>query len=155
MHNELAMTKVSTRLLSYLLTFNKKMHPDDHMTRKSNIEADLAGLRERFLTYDECRVHHRVRDKETTRKHATRSKGGQSHFMYRRGDGIIFGDAKGVVFIDKRTKRVLIHQNNAPAQNPLVSMATVRGCSFELVDDPLYTLDLAPSEYHLFPNMKK
>ena len=34
-------------------------------------------------------------------------------------------------------------------------MAVVTACGFELVDHPPYSLDLAPSDYFLFPNMKK
>ena len=34
-------------------------------------------------------------------------------------------------------------------------MAAVHDCGFELVDHPPYSPDLAPSDYFLFPNMKK
>ena len=37
----------------------------------------------------------------------------------------------------------------------LVAMAAVRHCGSELVDHPPYSPDLAPSDYFLFPNMKK
>ena len=33
-------------------------------------------------------------------------------------------------------------------------MAAVRDCGFQVVDCPLYSPDLAPSDYFLFPNMK-
>lgn len=55
----------------------------------------------------------------------------------------------------KISERVLFHQDNAPAHKTLVSMAAMRNCGFELVDDPPDSPDLAPSDYHLFPNMKK
>ena len=54
----------------------------------------------------------------------------------------------------KLTKGVLFHQDNAPAHKSVVAMAAVRDCGFELVDRPLYSPDLAPSSYFLFPNMK-
>ena len=34
-------------------------------------------------------------------------------------------------------------------------MAAVLDCGFELVDHPPYTPDLTPSDYFLFPNLKK
>ena len=34
-------------------------------------------------------------------------------------------------------------------------MAAVHDCCFELVDHPPYSPDFAPSDYFLFPNMKK
>ena len=34
-------------------------------------------------------------------------------------------------------------------------MAVVRECGFELADHPPYSPDLTPSDYFLFPNMKK
>ena len=43
----------------------------------------------------------------------------------------------------------------APAHNSVVAMAAVRNCSFELVDHPSYSPDLAPSDFFLFPKMKK
>ena len=52
-------------------------------------------------------------------------------------------------------KGVLFHQDNAPAYNSVVAMAAVHDCGFELVDQPPYSQDLAPSDYFLFPNMKK
>ena len=35
------------------------------------------------------------------------------------------------------------------------SMATIHQCGFEIVPHPPYSPDLAPSDYHLFPNLKK
>ena len=55
----------------------------------------------------------------------------------------------------KLTKGVLFHQDNAPALKSVVAMAAVHDCGFELVDHPPYSPDLAPSDYFLFPNMKK
>ncbi|KAM9359101.1 uncharacterized protein gal3st2 [Symphorus nematophorus] len=55
----------------------------------------------------------------------------------------------------KLTKGVLIHQDDAPAYKSVVAMAAVHDCGFELVDHPPYSPDLIPSDYFLFPNMKK
>ena len=97
----------------------------------------------------------------------------------------VFWDAKGIIFIDylqkgrrineeyyadllkqlrkaikakrpgKLTKMVLFHQVNALAHKSVVAMAAVHDCGFTLVDHPPYSPDLAPSDYFLFPNMKK
>ena len=48
-----------------------------------------------------------------------------------------------------------VHQGNALAHKSVVAMAAVHDCGFELVDHPPYSPDLAPSDYFLFPNMKK
>ena len=55
----------------------------------------------------------------------------------------------------KLTKGVLYHQNNVPAHKSVVPMAAVHDCGFELVHYLQYSPDLAPSDYFLFPNMKK
>ena len=55
----------------------------------------------------------------------------------------------------KLMKGVLFHQDNAPAHKSVIAMAAVCDWSFELVDHPPYSLDLAQSNYFLFPNMKK
>ena len=34
-------------------------------------------------------------------------------------------------------------------------MAAINDCGFELLSHPPYSTDLAPSDYHLFPNLKK
>ena len=97
----------------------------------------------------------------------------------------VFWDAKGIVFINylqkgkitngeyyakllrqlrqairskrpgKLTKGVLLHQDNAPAHKSLVAMSAVHDYGFELIDHPLYSPDLALSDYFLFPNLKK
>ena len=97
----------------------------------------------------------------------------------------VFWDAKGVIMVDylqkgatinsdyycillrrlreelktKRpgmlTKRVLFHQDNARVHTSSQSMAEIHNCGFELLPHPPYSPDLAPSDFHLFPNLKK
>ena len=52
-------------------------------------------------------------------------------------------------------KGVLFHQDNAPPHTLLVAMARIHDCGFELVPHPPYLPDLAPSDFHLSPQMKK
>lgn len=53
------------------------------------------------------------------------------------------------------TRGVLFHHDNAPAHTSVLAMATIRDCGYELVPHPPYSPDLAPSDFHLFPKMKK
>ena len=55
----------------------------------------------------------------------------------------------------KLTRGMLLHQDNAPDHTFVVAMATIHDCGFELVPHPPYLPDLAPSDFHLFPQMKK
>ena len=55
----------------------------------------------------------------------------------------------------KLTRGILFHQDNAQAHTSVVAMATIHDCGFELVPYPPYSPDLAPSDFHLFPQMKK
>ena len=54
-----------------------------------------------------------------------------------------------------KTDGVLFHQDNDPTHKSEVAVAAVLDCGFELVDHPPYSPELAPSDYFLFPNMKK
>ena len=51
--------------------------------------------------------------------------------------------------------KVLLHQDNVPDHKSLVAISAVHDCGFELIDHPPYSPDLAPSDYFLFPNLKK
>lgn len=50
---------------------------------------------------------------------------------------------------------VLLLHDNAPVLMARVSKAAVRDCGFEEINHPPYSPDLAPSDYYLFPNLKK
>ena len=97
----------------------------------------------------------------------------------------IFWDARGIIFIDylqkgktvngeyyatllqrlqqeikaKRPhlakKKVLFHQDNAPVHTSVIAMAKIHELKFELLPHPPYSPDLAPCDFHLFPNLKK
>lgn len=97
----------------------------------------------------------------------------------------VFWDAKGVILIDYlpkgqtingpyyanlirklrvaiREKRpgmlsrgVLYHHDNAPAHKSAVAMAALHASGFTQIDHPPYSPDLAPSDFHLFPSMKR
>lgn len=52
-------------------------------------------------------------------------------------------------------KKVLFHHDNAPAHTSAVAMAKLVELRYELLSHPPYSPDLAPSDYFLFPNLKK
>ena len=55
----------------------------------------------------------------------------------------------------KLTQGVLLHHDNAPAHTSHVATATTHDCGFELLSHPPYSLDLAPSDFHLFRYLKE
>jgi histone-lysine N-methyltransferase SETMAR len=55
----------------------------------------------------------------------------------------------------KVTNGVLFLHDNAPAHQALAIQKKLAYLSFQILDHPSYSLDLAPSDYHLFPGLKK
>jgi len=54
----------------------------------------------------------------------------------------------------KVTKGVLFLQDNAPVHRALAPQKKLAYLGFQFLDHPPYSLDLAPSDYHLFPGLK-
>lgn len=52
-------------------------------------------------------------------------------------------------------KKIIFHQDNAPAYKSVLAMGKLRDLKYEVLEHPPYSLDLAPSDFHLFPNLKK
>jgi len=52
-------------------------------------------------------------------------------------------------------KVVLFLHDNAPAHQPLATQKKLAYLGFQFLDHPPYSPDLAPSDYHLFPGLKK
>lgn len=52
-------------------------------------------------------------------------------------------------------KKILYHHDNAPAHSSGVARQKLADLRFEIVNHPPYSPDLAPSDFHLFPNLKK
>jgi len=55
----------------------------------------------------------------------------------------------------KVTKGVLFLHDNSPAHWALATQKKLAYLGFQCLDHPPYSLDLAPSDYHLFPGLKK
>ena len=97
----------------------------------------------------------------------------------------IFGDCEGVIHVDylprgstmngayygallkrmreslkekrrgKLKRGVLLQQDNAPVHNSKVAIAAAKECKFEIISHPPYSPEMAPSDYHMFGNLKK
>lgn len=52
-------------------------------------------------------------------------------------------------------KKIIFHQDNAPAHTSMIAMAKLHELRYELLPHPPYSPDLAPSDYFLFPNLKR
>jgi histone-lysine N-methyltransferase SETMAR len=50
---------------------------------------------------------------------------------------------------------ILLLHDNAPVHKAQVAMAAIRESGFDEIDHPPYSPDLAPSDFFLFPNLKK
>jgi len=55
----------------------------------------------------------------------------------------------------KVTKGFLFLHDSAPAQRALATQKKLAYLDFQCLDQPPCSLDLAPSDYHLFPGLKK
>jgi len=55
----------------------------------------------------------------------------------------------------KVTKGILFVNDNAPAHRALATHKKLFYLGFQCLDNPPYSLDRAPSGYHLFPGRKK
>ena len=55
----------------------------------------------------------------------------------------------------KVTKGVLFLHDNAPAHRALATQKKLVYLGFQCLDHPPYSPDLAPSDYHLHPGLKK
>ena len=63
----------------------------------------------------------------------------------------IFKEKRGGKF----AKGVLFLHDNAPVHRALATQKKLAYLDFQYLDHPSYSPDLAPSDYHLFPGLKK
>jgi histone-lysine N-methyltransferase SETMAR len=57
--------------------------------------------------------------------------------------------------LGKFIKDVLFLHDNAPAHRTLSTKKKLAKLGFQYLDHPPYSPDLSPSDYHLFPGLKK
>jgi histone-lysine N-methyltransferase SETMAR len=53
-----------------------------------------------------------------------------------------------------KRKIIIFHQDNAPTHKSVLAMGKLRDLHYELLKDSLYSPDLAPSDFCLFPELK-
>jgi histone-lysine N-methyltransferase SETMAR len=51
-------------------------------------------------------------------------------------------------------KKIIFHQDNAPAHKSVLAMGNLRDLYYELLEHPPCSPDLAPSDFCLFPKLK-
>jgi histone-lysine N-methyltransferase SETMAR len=55
---------------------------------------------------------------------------------------------------EKKRKKIIFHQDNAPAHKNVLAMGKLRDLHYELLKHPPYSPDLAPYDFCLFPKLK-
>jgi histone-lysine N-methyltransferase SETMAR len=55
----------------------------------------------------------------------------------------------------KLSRGVSLLQDNAPAHTSKLAKVAIRDAGFDLLNHPAYSPDIAPSDYHIFSNLKK
>jgi len=68
--------------------------------------------------------------------------------------GAIEGHFEGKTLLEGHQGVLFLH-SNAPAHQALATQKKLAYLGFQCLDHPPYSLDLAPSDYHLFPGLKK
>ncbi|XP_011066409.1 PREDICTED: histone-lysine N-methyltransferase SETMAR-like [Acromyrmex echinatior] len=134
LHDVLEMKKLSARWVPRLLTIDQKQQRvDDSTVGLALLQRNRANFFRRFVTMDETRNNYRrilcsvIGQTERRNKEKT-------------------APAK---------KKVLYYHDNAPSHTSLKAMIKLDQLRFELVAHPSYSPDLAPSNYYLFPNLKR
>jgi histone-lysine N-methyltransferase SETMAR len=54
----------------------------------------------------------------------------------------------------QKEKKIIFHQDNAPAHKSVLAMGQLRDLHYELMEHPPYSPGLAPSDFYLFPKLK-
>jgi histone-lysine N-methyltransferase SETMAR len=176
--NELGLRKLLTRWVPHSLTLDQKRIrvrlSKQHLARFQKNKTDFVR---RFVTMDETWVYHY--DPELRQQTAEWTK------SVKKVMASVFWDAKGILIInylqtgktitgeyycslldqldvkirEKRPgltkKKIIFHQDNAPAHKSVLTISKLTELKYELLEHPPYSPDLAPSDFHLFPNLKK
>lgn len=166
LHEHLKMRKLCSYWVPRALTFDQKRKRVS--LSKCNLEKfkhDSSEFMQRFVTMDETWIHYYMLNNKQKKLLAH-----------------IFWDAHGILFIDyheskktmndtsyaalldrlndeikkkRKKKTVLFHQNNPPIFSSTKSTEKLEKINFEVLPQPQYSPDLAPSDFYLFENLRK
>uniref|UniRef100_A0A0K2SWW6 Histonelysine Nmethyltransferase SETMARlike [Hydra vulgaris] n=1 Tax=Lepeophtheirus salmonis TaxID=72036 RepID=A0A0K2SWW6_LEPSM len=184
LHQHLEMTKLCARWVPRLLTLEQKRNRvkccEDGLQL---FQKNPQDFNRRFVTVDETWIHHYTH--ETKQQAESAPKKAKTVPSAGKIMATVFWDSQGIILIDylekdktiagayysslldrlktelqeKRPqlshKEVLFNHNNASAHISSVVVAKLREIGFQLVSHPPHSPDLAPSDYYLFPNLKK
>jgi len=90
------------------------------------------------------------------RPHCLSSKGpNHQHAVLLISAGAIEGQFKGKMLWEVHERGFSFLHDNAPAHQALSTQKKLAYLGFQCLGHPPYSLDLAPSDYHLFPAPKK
>lgn len=181
LYEELQMKKLFARWVPNSLTVDEKYFRL-RMSRSclERFQKNKIDFVRRFITTNECWVYHY--EPESDCLNLNKAKADQ---LAKKVRASVFWDAKGILLIDylpkhrkmtaehyvslldhlnekiheKRPglqkKKIIFHQQNTRAHEAPMVMAKILGLNFELLENPQYSPDLDPSDFYLFPNLKK
>ena len=139
----------------------------------------------RLVTVDETWFHYYEPENKAQSRQSPRPKKFKTQPSTGKVMATVFWDAKGIIMLDflpkrstitgvyyanlldqlrtairekrrgKLSKGVLLQQDNARVHTCKVAMDAVERNGYELISYPAYSPDLAPSDFFLFPNLKK
>lgn len=176
LHDHLGMSKVCARWVPRMLTpLQKQRRVECSRAFLALCSEDKDGVLGRIVTGDKTWVH-------PYEPEPKKFKVSQSAGMIMATD---FWDSEGILLIDykekgvsitgqyyasilerlkeaikgkrrgKLAKGVLLLHDNAPIHTSRIVLAALHKAGFDILEHPPYSPDLAPSDYYLFPKLKK
>lgn len=185
LHEHLSMRKLLTKWVPLVLTVDQKQQRVNDSERCLELfQYYKKDFLTRYVTMDETWIHYyRTPAAGDSPADGPPSKRPKTHQCAGKVRASVFWDARGIIFIDyvendktgpsysslldrlkseiaeKRPhlmmEKIFYHHDNTPAHSSLDAQAKLSAVGFELVPQPPDSPDLAPSNFYLFPNLKK
>ncbi|UYV75523.1 hypothetical protein LAZ67_13000475 [Cordylochernes scorpioides] len=159
MREPLGLRELSARWVPKLLT------PDQKAVRRKlssdNLvlfEADSEEFVTRFVTMDETWAHHftpESKQQSMQWRHSGSPPPKKAKTVPSAGKIMQLREAIKENRRGKLSMMIVYHQDNAPSHRSLQAMAAIYDSGFELLPHAPYSPELAPSDSHLFPHLKK
>ncbi|KAJ7335020.1 hypothetical protein JRQ81_012961 [Phrynocephalus forsythii] len=167
-HEELHMNKVSACWVPHLLIpLQKQTRHDFSQQNLTLLERNEDNFFAHLVTMDECWVYlynPEIKEMSKEWKHPSPCPPKKAKVQKYAGKVMVsvFWDSRGKVCDALKQKRcaiiskgVRLLANKAPVHTAPTSVVTAQHLSYELLQHPPYSPDLAPSDFFLFPKMKK